>query len=295
LVDDGSPDNCPIICDEYAEKYTQIKVIHKKNGGLSDARNVGIQSSRGDYIVLLDSDDLLASEDALANLYDVIVKTNSSVIFHSHLTTFSTDYDKSYDGIKIKQDCFTPICFYNTIRSNKKIKLAGWSFTIQRNFLLQNNLFFKVGILHEDVHWFPYVISTTDRIAINHDLFYAYREGRSGSIMATMNQKNILDIILIMNEFIEVTNEATCPITRKRIFLQYAAQLWVGAYLQLPVFFDTKSNKYKQALDNLNGNKNILFYGKKYKYILFRILLTVIGFNIPHIIIKIASKCNNAR
>ena len=60
LVDDGSTDSCPQICDAYANKDNRIKVIHKKNGGLSDARNVGIESSTGDYIALVDSDDVIS-------------------------------------------------------------------------------------------------------------------------------------------------------------------------------------------------------------------------------------------
>lgn len=57
LVNDGSPDGCGEICDEYANKYSHIKVIHKHNGGLSDARNAGIKEAKGDYLIFLDSDD----------------------------------------------------------------------------------------------------------------------------------------------------------------------------------------------------------------------------------------------
>lgn len=59
LVDDGSPDNCPKICDEYAEKDSRIKVIHKENGGLSDARNTGLLVATGEYISFIDSDDYI--------------------------------------------------------------------------------------------------------------------------------------------------------------------------------------------------------------------------------------------
>ena len=62
LVDDGSPDRCPEICDEWAKKDSRIKVIHKKNGGLSDARNAGMKIASGDYIAFVDSDDWIAPE-----------------------------------------------------------------------------------------------------------------------------------------------------------------------------------------------------------------------------------------
>ena len=57
LVDDGSPDNCPTMCDEWAQKDSRIKVIHKENGGLSSARNAGLDACTGDYIGFVDSDD----------------------------------------------------------------------------------------------------------------------------------------------------------------------------------------------------------------------------------------------
>ena len=62
IVDDGSPDNCPLICDQYAALDKRIKVIHKKNGGLSDARNAGLNIITGDYVTFVDSDDVIHPE-----------------------------------------------------------------------------------------------------------------------------------------------------------------------------------------------------------------------------------------
>lgn len=67
LVDDGSPDGCGKICDEYAGKYPHIKVIHQENGGLSDARNAGIRAAKGDYLIFLDSDDYWADTNCSKN------------------------------------------------------------------------------------------------------------------------------------------------------------------------------------------------------------------------------------
>ena len=70
LVDDGSPDGSPAICDEYSKKSNKVKVIHKLNGGLSDARNVGLKEASGDYIVFLDSDDWWCDNNALMKTAD---------------------------------------------------------------------------------------------------------------------------------------------------------------------------------------------------------------------------------
>ena len=79
LVDDGSPDQCPMMCDEFAKEDARIKVIHKKNGGLSDARNVGIEAATGKYIIFVDSDDFISPRacEELShyahNSYDILI------------------------------------------------------------------------------------------------------------------------------------------------------------------------------------------------------------------------------
>lgn len=73
LVDDGSPDNCGVICDEFAEKDKRVRVIHKKNGGQAEARNVGLDMARGEYITFIDSDDYV-SNDYISHLYQLIEK-----------------------------------------------------------------------------------------------------------------------------------------------------------------------------------------------------------------------------
>ena len=75
LIDDGSLDNCPVICDEYAKKDSRIKVVHQKNGGLAKARNVGIENSSGEYITFIDSDDYIAS-NYIEILYRGIIENN---------------------------------------------------------------------------------------------------------------------------------------------------------------------------------------------------------------------------
>lgn len=79
LVDDGSPDNCPKICDDYAKGDPRIKVVHKKNGGLVSARIAGIKEATGEYVYNLDSDDLIEN-DALENAYNIIKETNAEIV-----------------------------------------------------------------------------------------------------------------------------------------------------------------------------------------------------------------------
>lgn len=154
LVDDGSPDNCPVICDEYKEKDERIKVIHKKNGGLASARRAGIKIAEGDYVFNLDSDDLIEN-DTLESAFKIINETDCDIVSFSYrwvkdgqtvdITTDGLDegfYDRngiekyifprilmdenmnhiSYylSGKAVKRELLTP----NQLRVNEKISLG---------------------------------------------------------------------------------------------------------------------------------------------------------------------------
>mgnify|MGYP003399346240 CR=1 FL=1 len=81
LVDDGSKDDSPKICDEYSEKYSFINVIHQKNGGLSSTRNTGIANAKGSYIVFMDSDDRWKPNVSVRNMIDYVIKHPDTEIF----------------------------------------------------------------------------------------------------------------------------------------------------------------------------------------------------------------------
>ncbi len=83
LVDDGSPDNCPQMCDQLAQSDSRIKVIHKENGGLGFARNSGLEITTGKYVTFIDSDDWI-SPDHIENLYNVAVKNNAEAVIGAH-------------------------------------------------------------------------------------------------------------------------------------------------------------------------------------------------------------------
>ena len=116
LVDDGSPDNCPKKCDEYEKKDTRIKVIHKENGGLSDARNAGIDIAKGKYITFIDSDDYV-SEDYVEYMYNLLKQNNTKmstcetqVVNIEKETEMETQFVENIE-ILTKRDLFYKILF----------------------------------------------------------------------------------------------------------------------------------------------------------------------------------------
>jgi glycosyltransferase involved in cell wall biosynthesis len=209
LVDDGSPDSCPAMCNEYAKKYEKMKVIHKENGGLSDARNAGILQASGEYVVLLDSDDKFANDDALQNLFGVIQKYKTDVVVNVNLLTFTGDGNVSFkNGYDKSISVAAPKEIYDEFyRTCPMTIFAGWDFVVNREHIIKNNLFFKKGILHEDEHWMSIVLFTTQQIAVNHSPFYAYRTVRDGSIMANVSPKRLFDKLSIADDLFELSKD----------------------------------------------------------------------------------------
>ena len=144
LVDDGSPDNCPSICDDYARLDSRVKVIHKNNGGLSDARNTGLKEATGEYISFLDSDDYLLENFSSAC---EIVKNNQNY----DVITFGEGIDKLG---KITYPISACMKFFRL------------------DFLNNNNIRFLNGIYHEDVPFSLEIVLNTDKILSLKENFY---------------------------------------------------------------------------------------------------------------------------
>lgn len=188
LVDDGSPDKCPAICDEYVTKDSRIKVIHKENGGLSDARNCGLDAAKGDYIIFVDSDDYIEL-DACEKFscftgkgYDILIGdaiVEGGVCDLSHI-----ECDKAISGA----------LYYKTALLKQKTPIVAWINAYRREFLTENNLKFKYGILHEDVEFTPRAFLAARSVVCTKNLFYHYMI-RDNSITRQKDQrKNAVDL-----------------------------------------------------------------------------------------------------
>ena len=99
LVDDGSPDKCPQICDKYAKQDKRIKVIHKENGGLSDARNVGLDMAKGEYIAFIDSDDWV-EDSFIEQLLTNLISTNSDISICGYTLVNENNQKRHYSARK---------------------------------------------------------------------------------------------------------------------------------------------------------------------------------------------------
>lgn len=192
LVDDGSPDNCPLICDEYAKKDGRIVVKHKKNGGLSDARNTGLDIANGEYLFFLDSDDYIA-EDAIEKLYRILTETNSDLaICNYEYVSESGILDILIDSPIKNEVMDRDLLFTKLTEQRNWFYVVAWNKLYKKS--LFNNLRFPVGQVNEDefiVH--KVFLKCKQGVSITDKLYFYLK--REGSITTSAKSIKRLDVV----------------------------------------------------------------------------------------------------
>lgn len=173
LVDDGSFDSCPQICEKWAQNDKRIIVIHKLNGGLSDARNAGIDASTGDFILFVDSDDFIDSH-IIAQLYELQNRTNADIVCGGIYKYCNGHIYKIYNDI-IRQELvsFTGIEQLKNLL-NSRTDCGVWGKLYKRK-VIGNNRFIK-GRYNEDIIFLFSLYATCTKIVYTSKRFYYYRD-----------------------------------------------------------------------------------------------------------------------
>lgn len=188
LVDDGSPDGCGKICDDFASQDPRIQAVHKENGGLSSARNAGLPHVTGEFAFYLDSDDYL-ERSALQSLMDAQRETGADVVVSDYFYTYSTHEDRA--GSTVQQR----ICLGNEQAMewhiSGRIQNFAWG-KLMRSELAKKYLF-PEGKLFEDHYWAHFVLADAGNVCLIPECTVHYRQ-REASISYTMNLKR-LDIL----------------------------------------------------------------------------------------------------
>ncbi len=190
LVDDGSPDSCGRICDDYAKIDNRITVIHKENGGLSDARNSGLDICNGEFIAFIDSDDWIA-KNYLEILYENLIKTKSDISVCNFLRLSEEDHLGDCSSNELIE--LTNIEALEKLNRELNAQLVtAWGKLIKKT--LFNDLKFPLGKLHEDVFITYKLIHRAGKLCYSSKELYFYWQ-RENSIMGQITNRNRLDLI----------------------------------------------------------------------------------------------------
>lgn len=256
LVDDGSPDQCGAMCDSYAKKYKQVRVLHKENGGLSSARNAGLEVCKGEYIAFVDSDDAISPyylevllEEAIANNAD-IVQCEFEKSENIPVWTKPREYQRIIRvGDEIEDNMFI----------NDVPITVAWNKLYKRKIFLDLGLRYPIGRIHEDMFLTPKILYYAERMVIIDEPLYFYRE-RSDSIMSSSFSLKKLDKLYAIEETLRFFEE------KKRMHLVY--QRLDGYIRNLIMFYGIMhrqdKKKYRRELHSLKTK--IRTVRKKYMF-----------------------------
>lgn len=189
LVDDGSPDNCGKICDEYAAKDSRIRVIHKENGGLSDARNAGISIAKGKYVGFVDSDDFIESQ-MYEVLYNMIIRDCSDIAICGVYHHFKAGKYPHYSP----KECY--VCdgkeAFVLSLEGKKVIVSACSKLYQKNVF--DNICFRTGKTYEDAFFLSSLLLPDIKVSITTTSYYNYCH-RNNSITTVGFSPKTMDVI----------------------------------------------------------------------------------------------------
>ena len=249
LVDDGSTDSSGILCDQLAQQDSRIQVVHKVNGGLSDARNAGLKVATGDYVAFLDSDDLYLLNDGIAQLMEVAQAEQPDVLLfqcvdiyphrQSARKAYATDYLATHTGTEV---------FHQLVRT-QSFNMSACFQLIRRELLEEHQIYFEKGLLSEDVDWSLRLWRYVNKVrAINLPL-YGYQH-REGSITTTYTIRNLRSYEHIFAKFVRLYEERVKDAATEcywRTTMGYLAQMYTSclyAYGQI----DRKDKKEAYAI-----------------------------------------------
>lgn len=264
LVNDGSTDNSQIICKNYSDRYSIIKLIIKSNGGLSDARNVGIKCSIKDYIIFIDSDDSLIS-GSLNNLRQILSSNNIEILSYNAKIVFENCQGSKLllKNMSISNDIVNGLSYLKSSIIKNSFNVCAWLYAYNRNFIMENEFLFKKGILHEDIDWTIRVLLKCTKL-LSVDICTINYLKRVGSITVNSNLlRNSIDITNTIKNLLRVTYELDDKNARS-IINDYLVNIYMYSFYQVP---NTK------LLTHTLSKKQILFsayfFKTKIKCLLF--------------------------
>ncbi len=233
LVDDGSPDKCPQICDEYAAMDARVKVIHKANGGSSDARNAGIRAASGEYGLFLDSDDFWNAPDALEHLTERLSKTKPELLTFPYYKL-----DENTGKITAMNRAANMPVFASAdeqigyLFDHGLFIASAWNKAIAMRILKE--MPFEVGRVSEDVEWCARILSKANNFDYIDCCFYCYRQ-RVGSIAHSIGRKSCVDLAYAIEnccKIAEASTGTTGEYLRRYAAYQYATFIAVQAFTE---------------------------------------------------------------
>lgn len=278
LVDDGSPDNSPLICDEYSASNSRVKVIHKPNGGLSQSRNEGLNIAKGEYIIFLDSDDYWDNCYCLEKLNSELKNGEIDIIIFGMKKYYQID-DK-FGGGRIPKildkDVFSNEEILHMLMQNNEYVSCAWDKVIRRSLIEKNGLRFVEGQLSEDIEWCAKLLLLNPVMRTVPESFYVYRKQNSNSITNNIERRNIEHVCDIVTRYADIGKEKNNVALLNYIANQYVLCMTVSNFVS--------KNEIKDLLSIMKSKWFLINY-HLYPYVDKAYKVKFFGFDIVRILL----------
>lgn len=274
LVDDGATDGSGAICDAYGEKYDRVKVIHKINGGLSSARNAGMEIAEGEYVCFVDADDYLAPGGVEALLQWTAENTADIVFLQCDKVYPDGTTEPMADGVTIsgiREKTREQVLDF--LSQCSKFPGSAWAKLLRRDFLTVRGLRFPDDRrLSEDLGYCLDAFLAAETFDVLEAPFYCYRQNREGSITSTVTPRYYFDTALFVTDtarrFHSPTDSAAACALSFAAY-EYAILLWQQLFLS--------GEERTRALRFLKEYRWVLQYGRSAKLRLVRLAAAILG------------------
>ncbi|HGS2149871.1 TPA: glycosyltransferase, partial [Streptococcus pneumoniae] len=203
LVNDGSTDASPNICEEYAQKYHFISVIHKENGGLSETRNTGLSHANGKYVFFLDSDDWI-TKDMFRNLSKMIMEQNYDILQFG-MQMFHSEREE-LKNVQCKEKNFNSSDAFKNMLSVEGITSFATDKIYKRELFEKNGIEFPIGYFYEDLGTVYKLILSAKKIYLTTQVYYCYFIGNDAAITKQWSEKKISDVYKFHKKIFNVSS-----------------------------------------------------------------------------------------
>ena len=221
MVDDGSPDGCPEICDEYAQEDSRVIALHKENGGLSDARNYGIARAKGEYITCIDPDDFV-DPDYVEYLYGLIVKYETKMSVCQHVTEYDNgskkDNGSSGDELLDIETCLRRMLYHDVVDT------SAWAKLYHRS--LFDTVRYPKGKIFEDIGTtYALMLQCDTGIAVGYESKYHYMYHMNSIVNSSFSPRKF-DMLEMTDKMAHDVIRA-CPslkqaVLRRRVYARFS-------------------------------------------------------------------------
>ena len=286
LVDDGSPDNCPRICDDYAKNDARVKVIHQQNGGQACARNTGLSYAVGMYIIFLDSDDYLIDSTALEKINDKTV-AEPDVILYGYRKLFESDGSFGTPVCNFPEVVrgISPAAYLNELLLSGSYSGTAWCKAIRTMFLKDNDIEFKPGLISEDHDWYVQVMMKVKTFAAINEALYVYRLRPGSTSHGGAKLNDLIDNLWIQKTWFERINEADISAELKNVLLRIWAR-YMGDVMVLYSSYDCRIRKqYRKQIRELMP---LFDYAVTPRSITIRRCCKILGITMTSILLHVA-------